>query len=129
MTEFIIPYPSTKAGKSEWNKRYGLNAYYSGKHYAVRKKDADYWHTMTMAELRRQKIKKAPCESPVIITMYFNDNMDCSNHAVIFKMIEDSIKGIIIKDDNRKCVVGNEIYFHDKDYIRVVIRKKENPLG
>lgn len=38
MIKFMIPYPPTKAGKTAWNKRYGLNAYYAGKHHQVRKK-------------------------------------------------------------------------------------------
>ena len=64
---FKIDYPPSKAGKTAWNRRYGLNAYYAGKHWAVRKKDAEYWHTITRAAVR-EYIKK-----PVIL-----DNL---NHA------------------------------------------------
>ena len=40
-------------------------------------------------------------------------------------MIEDSLKGRIIQDDNRKWVKGHEYYFHDKDYILVEIKEVE----
>ena len=35
---FKIEYPNTPAGKKDWNKRFSDNAYYAGKHWAVRKK-------------------------------------------------------------------------------------------
>lgn len=50
---FEIPYPPTKAGRTAWSKQYGLNTYWSGKHWAQRKKDADYWHYLVRSELRR----------------------------------------------------------------------------
>ena len=122
MIEFSIPYPTTPKGKAAWNRQYGLNAYWSGKHWAKRKADADYWHALT-----RQAIAGLPplTEFPVIITMYFNDHMDSINHAAIFKMIEDAIKGSIIPDDSRRYVCGSEIYFHDADCIKVKIKKSE----
>ena len=49
--EFVIHYPETKQGKTEWSKRYGLNAYWAGKHWAERKRDAEHWHWLTRAEL------------------------------------------------------------------------------
>lgn len=126
MTEqFVIPYPPTKAGKTQWSRDYGLNAYYSGKHWSKRKQDAEFWHMLVAYEMNAQKVRRKPFEKPVIISMYFNDGLDCSNHAAIFKMIEDAIKGRLIKDDSRKCVQGNEIYFHDKNYIRVIVREVE----
>ena len=42
MTEsFIIPYPKSDAGKKQWNREYGLNAYWAGKHWKKRTKDAE----------------------------------------------------------------------------------------
>ena len=120
---FTIPYPSTKAGKTDWNKRYGLNAYYSGKPWQVRKKDVDYWHWLVISELKRQGIQQQMLRSPVVITFYYNDNLDLSNHACIAKMIEDALKGVIIEDDSRKHVKGIEHYFHGEDFIRVVIKE------
>ncbi len=120
---FTIPYPSTKAGKTDWNRRYSLNAYYSGKHWSERKKDAKYWHFLARSELRRQRPKLAMLRSPVVITFYYNDNLDLSNHACIAKMIEDALKGLIIEDDSGKHVRGIEHYFHGEDFIRVVVRE------
>ena len=124
MTEtFIIPYPDTKAGKSQWSKRFGLNAYYSGKHWSVRKRDAEYWHFLTRSEMQRQNVRKRPFKNAVVISFYWNDRLDCSNHAAMGKMIEDAMRGVVIQDDNRKWVKGIEHYFHDEDYIRVVLRE------
>ena len=125
MTEtFIIPYPDTKAGKSQWSKRFGLNAYYSGKHWSVRKRDAEYWHFLTRSEMQRQNVRKRPFKNAVVISFYWNDRLDCSNHAAMGKMIEDAMRGVVIQDDNRKWVKGIEHYFHDEDYIRVVLRER-----
>lgn len=123
MEEFIIPYPPTPAGKKAWSKFYGLNAYYAGKSWPMRKRDADFWHALVAAEMERQKVRKRPFEKPVIITMFFNDRLDCSNHAMYFKLIEDSIKGRIIQDDSRRFVKGCEMYFSNDDYIRVIVRE------
>lgn len=124
MIEFDIPYPDTAAGKTAWNKAYGLNAYWSGKHWAKRKADADYWHALTW-----QAIQGLPQidDYPVIISMYFNDRLDAINHAAIFKMIEDALKGELIPDDSRRYVAGSEIYFHDADCIRVEIKSYKKP--
>lgn len=117
---FDIPYPKSK---SAWSKRFGMNAYYEGKHWGERKNDAKYWHNLVWAEMDRQKVRKYPFENPVIITFWFNDNLDCSNHASYAKLIEDGLKGFVIKDDRRRYVVGIEMYFHDEDCIRVCVRE------
>lgn len=120
---FTIRYPPTAAGRRAWSKQYGLNAYYSGKHWTARKRDAEYWHKLTVAEMNLQKVRKRPFENPVIITFYWNDRLDCSNHAAMGKMIEDAMRGRLIKDDSRKWVHGIEHYFHDEDKIRVVVKE------
>ena len=120
---FRIPYPQTKAGKAEWSKMYGLNAYWSGKHWSKRKSDADYWHQLVYRELVRQGVQLQPLQKPAIITFYHNDRLDCTNHAAIEKMIEDALKSRLIVEDDRRYVVGKETYFHDEDHILVVIRE------
>lgn len=120
---FKIDYPPTKAGKTAWNRRYGLNAYYAGKHWVVRKKDAEYWHTITRAAVRECIKKPVILDNPVVIEAYFNDNMDASNHAAILKMVEDSLKGLLIHDDNRRYVKGVSMFFHNEDYIKVILRE------
>ena len=120
---FKIDYPPTKAGKTAWNRRYGLNAYYAGKHWAVRQKDAEYWHTITRAAVKECIKKPVMFDKPVVIEAYFNDNMDASNHAAILKMVEDSLKGLLIHDDNRRYVKGVSMFFHTEDYIKVILRE------
>ena len=78
---FEIPYPPTKAGRTAWSKLYGLNAYWAGKHWSQRKKDAEYWHYLVRAELRRQGVKPRVFKHPVYITFYHNDGLDIDNHA------------------------------------------------
>lgn len=51
MIRFTIAYPPTRKGKAAWNKRFGLNAYYAGKHWAKRKKDAEELHAMGHIEI------------------------------------------------------------------------------
>lgn len=120
---FDIPYPPDKKGRSAWSKRYGLNAYYSGKCWQARKADADFWHRLVQKEMDKRDVRKYPFENPVVLTFWFNDRLDASNHAVYAKMIEDGLKGRVIKDDSRKYVVGIEMYFHDEDCIRVMVRE------
>lgn len=122
---FIIPYPKTAAGRKQWNKLYGLNAYWAGKHWAKRKEDADYWHRLVRHEMQRQNVRKAPFEKPVKITYLFNDNLDATNHAAMIKMIEDAMKGRIIREDSRRYVKGYNCWFHSGDHIKVIVEELE----
>lgn len=127
MTEkFTIPYPPTKKGKAMWNRQYGMNAYYSGKHWAQRKNDAETWHMMTRAAMRKAHCRRSPFDKPVIVCFYWNDNLDIDNHAVMGKMIVDAMKGSIIHDDNRRYLAGVSHYFHDEDYILVTVREADS---
>lgn len=118
---FTIPYPRTDSAKKTFGKQYSLNAIYRGKRQAERSKDARYWHELVRAELASQKIPKKPYAGPVMISFYWNDGLDCSNHAYIAKMIEDALKGWLIHDDNRKYVKGILHWFSDKDCITVEV--------
>lgn len=120
---FKIPYPKTADGKRAWNARFGLNAYYSGKHWSKRDADAKYWHSMVRHELKAQRIRSVPFDKPVEIHFYWNDNLDLSNHAVMAKMIEDALKGILIRDDSRAYVVGHSHHWHDGDFIGVGVKE------
>lgn len=53
---FRIAYPKTGAEKKKWAKEYGMNAYYAGKHWALRKKDAELWHWLTLAAMNAQGV-------------------------------------------------------------------------
>lgn len=123
--QFRIYYPQSKAELKRWSKEYGMNAYYAGKHWAIRKRDAEYWHYLTLSAMNKQGVRQKPFEKPVILTFYFNDRLDCSNHGMYIKLIEDGMKGRIIADDSRKFVKGIESYFHDEDYILIEIREVE----
>ena len=121
--QFKIDYPPTKAGKSYWNKRYGLNAYYSGKPWQARKRDADYWHALVRSELTKQKIPMSKYNVPVSIKFWFNDNLDIDNDSTYAKLIIDSLKGLLIEDDNKKYVRRIELNCHDEDCILIVIER------
>ena len=121
---FKIEYPNTPAGKKDWNKRFSDNAYYAGKHWAVRKKDADYWHNMVRACMDRQGVRKRPFEKPVEILLFWNDRLDVDNHSIMGKMLVDAMKGRLLQNDSKKWVRSVTHTFHDRgDYIWVEVRE------
>lgn len=121
---FRIEYPNTPAGKKDWNKRFSDNAYYAGKHWAVRKKDADYWHNMVRACMDRQGVRKRPLEKPVEILLFWNDRLDVDNHSIMGKMIVDAMKGRLLQNDSKKWVRSVTHTFHDRgDFIWVEVRE------
>ena len=83
------------------SKKWSLNKIYSGVHWNIRSKDKEYITTLVRSIVG---IKK-PFENPVSIKMYFNSGLDVSNHAYLFKMIEDAlVKCELINDDTDKYV-------------------------
>lgn len=114
---FMVPLKITSA--------LSLNKIYSGIFWAKRKKQKDDIKTLVKIALRgREKIK---FDKPVEIEMQFNSRLDVSNHAYVFKMIEDAIKELgIIKDDTdkyvKKCTMLKQGVF---DGIIVCIREYE----
>ena len=120
---FEIAYPPTKAAKTAWNKRYGLNAYYSGKHYQARKRDAEELHWIARAAMKKARIKKEFVPWPVEIIFRWNDGLDIDNHAYMGKMIVDALKGRLIQDDTKKYVKSVTHEFHEDKVIRVVIEE------
>lgn len=121
--KFEIEYPPTKKGKAVWNKRFGLNAYYAGKHWNERKRDAEELHWIARSAMKRAGIRQKILEKPVKLTFLFDDGLDCSNHAVIVKAVEDAMKGWIIKDDSRKYVKSITMMFHEENCIRVIVEE------
>ena len=120
---FRIYYPTSKAELKRWTKEYGMNAYYAGKHWSIRKKDAEFWHWLTISAMNRQEVRRTPFEKPVEISFLWNDRLDIDNHAVMGKMIVDAMKGRLINDDSRRWLKGVCHYFHDEEYILVQIRE------
>ena len=126
MKEVIrIDYPKTAAGKKQWNKLYGTNAYWAGKHHAKRTEDARYWHSLTWAAMAAARTRKRPFDKPAVITFRWNDNLDLDNHSMMAKMIVDGLKQRVIQDDTRRWVKGIEHYWHDKPYIEIIVQEIE----
>ncbi len=98
-----------------------MNAYYSGKHWAQRKQDAEYWHMLALSAMNKAKVRRQPFDVPVMVRFGWNDKLDIDNHAVIGKCIVDAMKKRIIYDDSRKYLVEVDHYFHTGDYIQVDI--------
>ena len=113
---FRIEYPPN------FGKLYGLNAIYAGKHWSARQKDSVYWHTIVRKALKNAGIKKGAYKHPVSITFWWDDRLDCSNHAYASKMIEDALKGYLIVDDNKKWVKRITHEFHTGKCILVEIK-------
>jgi len=70
----------------------------------------------TLVKIALRGKKKIKFDKPVEIEMQFNSRLDVSNHAYIFKMIEDVIKerGIIEDDTDKyvkKCVMQKQYVF------------------
>ena len=120
---FSIPYPPTKKGKAAWNKRYSLNAYWSGKHYKARAQDAREIHSLAILAMKQARVKKAPFKGPVEILFRWDDGLDCSNHAALVKMIEDAMKGWVIQDDSPRWVRRIASEFWDGGKIEVEVRE------
>ena len=122
---FYIPYPSTQKGKTAWNKRYGLNAYWSGKHYRQRTLDAKDIHNLVYACLKKDRIKRAIFQMPVEVNFFWSDGLDVDNHAALGKMIVDGLKGYLIKDDGPKYFQKVTHEYWDGKSIKVVIKEYE----
>lgn len=123
MIRFTIPYPASRAGKSAFCRRFGLNAYYEGKHWGQRKKDAEELHTLAWAAMRRAGIRTGLAKVPVEVRFYWHDGLDVDNHAVLGKAFLDAMKGYVLRDDSRKWVRKVSHEFWDGKEILVEVRE------
>lgn len=121
MIRFEIQYPQGKNGKSSWNRRFGLNAYYAGKSWPERKRDAEELHMIARAAMHRAGIRPGVISSPAQVRFYWADGLDIDNHAVLGKAIVDAMKGYILADDGPKYVRKVSHEFWDGDCIRVEV--------
>lgn len=119
---FEIPYPTTKRGKAAWNKRFGLNAYYAGKHWSQRKRDAEELHSLALWSMKKAHIRKQFVKCPVEVIFRWNDGLDVDNHAAMGKAFVDAMKGYILPDDNRQWLKRVSHEFWDGDCIQVEVR-------
>lgn len=126
---FTLPYPPTKRGKAAWNKRFSLNAYWSGKHYRQRAQDAREIHSLVTLALRQARVRKEPFRVPVEIVFRWDDGLDIDNHGALGKMIADALKGWVIQDDNPKHLrrVTHEVWAEGRIGVEVREFGKENP--
>lgn len=122
MIRFTIPYPPTKQGKSAFCRRYGLNAYYAGKSWPERKRDAEELHQLAALSMRRAGIKRQMLTGPSEVCFFWNDRLDVDNHAVLGKAFLDAMKGCILPDDNRKWVKRVSREFWDGKDILVEVK-------
>lgn len=123
MIRFTIPYPPAKKDKAAFCKRFGLNAYYAGKHWAQRKDDARDLHMLTEFSMKRAHIRKQLVNYPVSVRFLWDDGLDLDNHAVLGKAIVDAMKGHILPDDNRRWVKKVSHEFWDGGEIAVEVSK------
>ena len=127
MIRFEIQYPQGKKGKSSWNRRFGLNAYYAGKSWPERKRDAEELHMIARAAMHRAGIRPGVISSPAQVRFYWADGLDIDNHAVLGKAIADAMKGYLLADDGPKYVrkVSHEVW--EGDCIRVEVEELDGP--
>lgn len=123
MIRFTIPYPPAKKDKAAFCKRFGLNAYYAGKHWTQRKDDARDLHMLTEFSMKRAHIRKQLVNYPVSVRFLWDDGLDLDNHAVLGKAIVDALKGYILPDDNRRWVKKVSHEFWDGGEIAVEVSK------
>lgn len=121
MIRFTIPYPPTKKGKAAFCRQFGLNAYYAGKPWPVRKRDAEQLHALTLCSMKQAGIQKQLVTDPVAVRFFWNDGLDVDNHAVLGKAIVDAMKGYILPDDDRRWLRKVSHAFWDGDSILVEV--------
>ena len=118
---FTIPYPETKRGMTAWNKRFSLNSYYGGKHWAQRKKDADDIHVLTIRALKLARVRKTLVTGPVSVHFYWFPGLDVDNNAALGKMIVDAMEGWILPDDSPRWFRRVSHEFWDRREIGVEV--------
>lgn len=121
MIRFEIQYPQGKKDKISWNRRFGLNAYYAGKSWPERKRDAEELHMIARAAMHRAGIKPGVMSSPAQVRFFWADGLDIDNHAVLGKAIVDAMKGYLLADDGPKYVRKVSHEFWEGDCIRVEV--------
>ena len=58
---------------------------------------------------------------PVEVRFYWDDGLDCDNHAVVGKAVVDAMKSYILPDDNRRWFKKVSHEFWDGGKIRVEV--------
>lgn len=74
MIRFEIQYPKGGKAKTIWNRRFGLNAYYAGKSWPERKRDAEELHMIARAAMHRAGITPGVISSPAQVRFFWADD-------------------------------------------------------
>lgn len=123
MIRFDIQCPKGGKARTIWNRRFGLNAYYTGKSWPERKRDAEELHMIARAAMHKAGIKAAVFDRPVEIRFFWADRLDIDNHAVLGKAFVDAMKGYILADDSPRHYQKVTHQFWDGDCIRVEVEE------
>lgn len=115
MIRFVIDFKVTS--------KYGMNKLYAGVHWAVRKKQADFIHSLVQTTLYVNKIPKKLFKKPVKVSISYNSRLDIDNHGYLSKLIVDAMKGYLITDDTRKYFVRLEQKFWEGEGILVEVNE------
>lgn len=125
---FEIQYLKGPKAKANWNRRFGLNAYYAGKNWPARKRDAEELHMIARAAMHRAGIRPVVLKRPVEVRFYWADGLDIDNHAVLGKAFVDAMKGYILTDDGQKYFRKVSHEFWEGDCIRVEVEELGGPI-
>lgn len=115
-----IAYPRQKA---EFTKRFGLNAYWSGKDHHDRRRDAEELHAMMTAALYLAKVRRKPVDYPVDVTFLWDDRLDVDNHAAMGKCFLDAMRGHVVRDDSKRYVKSVKHQVWEGGRIRVIVEE------
>lgn len=108
------------------SKEFGMNELYSqSKHWSERKRQAQQIHMLVKSQIRKADRNAKPFDKPVVVTIWYNTRLDIDNHGYLAKLIIDGMKGILIRDDDRKNVKGIRQYFHGYDKGRIYVEVEE----
>jgi hypothetical protein len=113
MISFVIDFKVTG--------EYGMNKLYSGTHWTIRKRQADFIHSLVQTTLYTNKVPKRLFKKPVKVTISYNSRLDIDNHSYLSKLIIDGMKDYLITDDTRKYLVNLEQKFWTEKGILVEV--------
>lgn len=116
MIKFVVDFKVTG--------EYGMNKLYSGVHWTVRKRQADFIHSLVQTTLYANKIPRKLFSKPVKVTISYNSRLDIDNHGYLSKLIIDGLKGYLITDDTKKYLVELDQKFWNEEGIQVEVQEK-----
>lgn len=103
------------------NFEWGMNRVYSGDHWSIRKQQAAQVHILVKAAIRKQCRNVPVFGSPVTVRIRYNSRLDIDNHGYITKLIIDGMKGLLIKDDDKRYVRELIQCFHTLDKQKIIV--------